>query len=282
MEKLFSLFTEGWIILELDLNGINADSLVQMLRASFTLENWDGILQIADRLYSEINQFYSIYQREHADGQKVCNFGLKRSIVYYFGYSMCLKGIALEKLGRYDEARECISKYEDLGWINGMNAEGCAEVEYYREIALANLHVIELNEGNTTALPDYLVFLRHNEEEILPGMIYILESAIKHKYNVDEVLIEFKEQIDSMGEYYITKRNIRYYIDYIYLKAKYYYINGNIYDSINSLLYSLASSVKLKDDTGFRKSAVLFEKLRNQTTSGQLDEYLCLMEQILD
>lgn len=191
--------------MELDLNGINADSLVQMLRASFTLENWDGILQIADRLYSEINQFYSIYQREHADGQKVCNFGLNRSIVYYFGYSMCLKGIALEKLGRYDEARECISKYEDLGWINGMNAEGRAEVEYYCEIALANLHVIELNEGNTTALSDYLVFLRHNKEEILPGMIYILESAIKHKYNVDEVLIEFKEQIDSMGEYYITK-----------------------------------------------------------------------------
>lgn len=145
--ETFFVFTEGWIILELDLNGINADSLVQMLRASFTLENWDGILQIADRLYSEINQFYSIYQREHADGQKVCNFGLNRSIVYYFGYSMCLKGIALEKLGRYDEARECISKYEDLGWINGMNAEGRAEVEYYCEIALANLHVIELNEG---------------------------------------------------------------------------------------------------------------------------------------
>ncbi|WP_419885961.1 DNA-binding protein [Paenibacillus sp. B-A-8] len=267
--------------MELDLNGINADSLVQMLKASFTLENWDGILQIADKLYSEINHFYSINQRESTDGQKESDFGLKRSIVYYFGFSMCLKGIALEKMGRYDEARVCISKYEELGWINDMDAGGWAEVEYYSEIARANRYVIDLNEGNTEVLPDYLVFLRHNNEELLPGMTHILESAIKHEYNVDEVLIEFKEQIESMEEYYETNRNIRYYLDFIYLKAKYYSLNGNIYDAINMLSYAMASSVKFKDDTGFRKSAALFEKLRNQTTPEQLDKYLGLMEQIL-
>lgn len=111
--------TEGWIILKLDLVGINADSLVQMLKASFTLENWDGILQVADQLYNEINKYYEINQRERADGKEISTFGLNRSIVYYFGYSMSLMGIALEKMGRYDEARACITKYGELGWING-------------------------------------------------------------------------------------------------------------------------------------------------------------------
>ncbi|WP_169834456.1 DNA-binding protein [Paenibacillus donghaensis] len=270
--------------MELDLNGINVDSLVQMLKASFTLDNWDGILQIADRLYTEINTFYNVNQQEHARGQKVSRHGLKRSIVYYFGYSMCLKGIALEKLGRYNEARECVAMYEELGWINGMDEERWAEVEYYREIAKANRYIIELREGNISVLPDYLVFLRKNEEEVLPGVLYILDSAIKHGYNVDHVLEEFREQIDSMGEYYETKRNVRYYIDYIYQEARYYSIQGKMEYAIDTLLRSLESSVKLKDDTGFRKSAALFELLRNQNqaTSDQLDKYLSLMEQILD
>ena len=267
--------------MELDLKGINADSLVQMLKASFTLENWDGILLIADRLYTEINHFYSINQRERAEGQQVSVFGLKRTITYYFGFSMCLKGIALEKQGYFDEARECITKYEDLGWINGIDAEGWVQVNYYRRMAQANRYVIELHEGNTSVLPDYLAFLRQNEKEVLPGVLYILDSAIKHEYNVDHVLDEFRDQIEKMSEYYETKRNIRYFIDYIYMTARYYSLQGKIPDSINKLLHSLETSVKLKDDTGFRKSAALFEKLRNQATSDQLDKFLGLMEQIL-
>ncbi|WP_159067686.1 DNA-binding protein, partial [Paenibacillus ihuae] len=240
--------------MELDLNGINVDSLVQMLKASFTLDNWDGILQIADRLYTEINTIHNSNQQELPHGQKVSSPQLKRSIVYYFGYSMCLKGIALEKLGRYNEARDCVRMYEDLSWIHGKDEEGCAEVEYYREIAKANQYIIELREGNISVLPDYLVYLRQNEEEVLPGVLYILDSAIKHGYKVDHVLDEFRDQIAVMSEYYETKRNIRYYIDYIYLTARYYSMKGNMLDAINTLLRSLETSVKLRDDTGFRKS----------------------------
>lgn len=268
--------------MQLDLRDIHVDSLVQMIRASYILENWEIILQIADALYYEINHLYSIMQEEGIDRQDSNKFKLKRSVIYYFGYSMCLKGVAYEKLCRYDEARECISKYEELGWINLKDAESLAEVEYYSRIARANRYVIELYEGNTAVLPDYIVFLRDNSEETLLGMTHILESAIKHNFNVDEVLDEFEEQIDSLWEFYETKRSARDYIDFIYLKAKYYSQNGKVHESINMLSSSMSSSVKLKDDTGFRKSVALFEKLRDQTTPEQLEEYLGLMDQILD
>ncbi|WP_310551163.1 DNA-binding protein [Paenibacillus glufosinatiresistens] len=268
--------------MDLDLNRVNADSLVLMIRASFTLENWEGILQISDRLYSEILQFYEINQSERAIGQKVSNFGLARNIVYYFGYSMCMKGVALEKLGRHAEARDCIKKYEELGWVNGMDAEGWTEVEYYRNIAKANRYVVDLAEGKLEVVPQYVEFLRNNEEELLPGLIYILEAAIKNGYEIDDILNEYKDQIESMGEYYETKRNIRYYIDYIYLQARYFAMKGNITDSINTLLRTLETSVKLKDDTGFRKAAALFETLRYQAKPEQLAKYLGVMQQILE
>lgn len=268
--------------MELDLNGINADSLVQMLKASFTLDNWDGILLIADKLYSEINYYYNINQRERAAGRRVGHHGLKRNIVYYFGYSLCLKGIALEKLGRYDEARECVNKYQELGWINGIDDDGWSEVEYYREIAKANGYIIELRVGNFSVLNEYLEFIRQNEEEVLPGVLYILDSAVTHGFNVDNVLEEFRGQIEAKWEYYKTQRNIRYYIDYIFQISRYYALQGNISDAINMILVSLETSIKLKDDTGFKKSAALFEKHRNQTTSDQLDKYHSFMDQILD
>lgn len=131
-------------------------------------------------------------------------------------------------------------------------------------------------------MPEYVDFIRNNEEEILPGLFHILEAAIRYGYNIGEILSEFQEQIESMGEYFETKRNIRYYIDYIYLRAKYYSIKGNYHDSIYTLLFSLKTSVKLKDETGFRKSAALFETLRNQSSPEQLNEYLGLMQQILE
>jgi hypothetical protein len=253
-----------------------------MLKASFTLENWDGILLIADRLYDEIGAMYNANQRERAAGQKITSFNLQRSVVYYFGYSMCLKGIAMQKQGRYSEARATINKYSDLRWIEGMDEAGRAEVEYYRETATANRYVIDLNEGITSILPDYIDFLRNNEQELVPGLVHVLESAIKYNYNVEGILAEFQEKISAMEEYYETQRNVRYYSDYIYLKARYYSINGKTYDALNTLLQSLASSVRLKDDTGFRKSVALFEILRDESTSSQREEYKLVMQQILE
>ncbi|WP_052380745.1 hypothetical protein [Paenibacillus camerounensis] len=268
--------------MELDLNGFNADSLVQMLKASFTLENWDSMLIIADRLYTEVNTFYKMNQQERIGEKRVSCFGLTRNIVYYFGYSMCLKGIAFEKLGRYNEARECIAIYKDLGWIRGIDADGQEEVNYYREIAKGNQYIIELNEGNVSVLPDYLAFLRNTREEMMPGVLYILDSAIKYRFSVDHVLEEFSEQITAMAEYYEIQRNIRYYIDYSYLKARYFSINDKVDDALIIIVQSLATSVKLKDDRGFKKLAALFETLRGQATSEQLDKYLGIMKSILD
>lgn len=268
--------------MELELKGINADSLVQMLKASFTLENWEGILLIADRLYGEVVDMYNANLRERAAGQRITSFNLQRSMVYYFGYSMCLKGIALQKLGRYREARESIDKYSELSWITGMDASGLAEVEYYREIATANRYVIDLNEGDITILPDYIAYLRNNEEELVPGLIHILEAAINFRHNIDEILAEFQEKVSAMEEYYENKRNVRYYIDYFYLKAKYYSINGKYYDAINIILQSLESSVKLRDNTGFRKAVALFEILRAESTPSQREEYKLRMQQILE
>lgn len=262
--------------MKLDLDGMNADSLTDMLKASFSLENWDAMIVIAEKLFEQITIIYE------TNSDTMSQQKLKRTIPYYFGFSLCSKGIALQKLGKYPEARICILKYSDLSWIKEIDKTGLDEVEYYRNIAKANTYVLDLLEGETEVLQEYVEFIRNSdEEEILPGLITILESSIKYNYSVDWILKEFETNVNDIGEQESTE-NIRYFIDYMYLLATYHYKQGNIRDAINTALEVLLLSGKLKDDTGFKKSVALFEILRDHTDHSQQQVHKNIMTTILE
>lgn len=264
--------------MKLDLEGMNADSLTDMLKASFSLENWNTMIEIAEKLFEQIAIIYETSKYNDTLGEQQ----LRRSIPYYFGFSLCSKGIALQKIGKYSEARFCIVKYSDLGWIQDLDEEGNYEVEYYRNIAKANTYVLDLLEGETGILQEYVEFIRNSkEEELLPGLITILESSIKHNYSVDWILIEFDTIVKHLGEQE-TKENIRYYVDYIYLLAIYHYKQGNMSNAINISLEILILSGKIKDDLGFKKSAALYEILRDHANQSQQQVHKNIMKTILE
>ncbi|KAA1181366.1 DNA-binding protein [Paenibacillus sp. B2(2019)] len=262
--------------MKLDLDGLNADSLTSMLKASFSLENWGAMIEIADRLITQIAFIYE------TSSDTLREQNLKRSIPYYFGFSLCSKGIALQKLGKYPEARMCIQKYAELGWIKGLDDEGINEVKYYCNIAKANTYVLDLLEGQTGVLKEYVEFIRNSaEEELLPGLITILESSIKYNYSVDWILSEFEINANDIGARG-TQESIRYFVDYKFLLAMYYYKQENMCDAINTILETLLLSIKLKDDTGFKKAAALFEILRDYANQSQLQVHHNIMETIIE
>ncbi|CAH1055257.1 DNA-binding protein [Paenibacillus pseudetheri] len=261
--------------MKLDLDGLNADSLTCMLKASFSLENWDAMIEVADML---IEQIAILYETSN-DTMREQN--LKRSIPFYFGFSLCSKGIALQKLREYPEARMCILKYSDLGWIKGLDEEGNNEVKYYHNIAKANTYVLDLLEGKTGVLKEYVEFIRNSEEELLPGLITILESSIKYNYSVDWILREFEINANDIGARG-TQESIRYFVDYKFLLAMYHYKQENMCDAINTILETLLLSITLKDDTGFKKAAALFEILRVYANQSQLQVHHNIMKTIIE
>ncbi|MDQ0045784.1 tetratricopeptide (TPR) repeat protein [Paenibacillus polymyxa] len=258
--------------------------LYEMLQAEFSLDGWDAMVHIADKLHHSINAFYEEDQLRQAKGQPIIDTKrLKRSVAFYFGYSMVAKGIALQKMGDYSAARDCIEKYSELGWISGLDDEGKEDVAHFRMIANANTYVLNLLEGNMEALPEYVQFI-HNaeEEELLPGIITILESALKHNCNVDWALKEFEANLDALDGEYETEANIRYYIDHLYLMSLYHFNNGNIYNALNISLKGLRMSDKLRDDTGYKKINALFVSFSVHATKEQLNEYNVLNKTILE
>ncbi|WP_238656268.1 DNA-binding protein [Paenibacillus piscarius] len=260
----------------LELDGMNEDSLTDMLKVSFSWENWTAILEISDKLFELAIMTYGSQQQ----GMK--RHSLKKNIAYYLGYSACMKGIAYQKLGNLAESRKCIRLYEDMSWIKDLNQEVLTEVEYYRNIATANTFVIDLLEGKTEVLPDYVEFIRKGDkEELLACLITVLESSIKYNFSIDWVLDEFKEQLKELS-CREKQEDIRYYIDYMHLSAIYLYKRQKIHDAINLTLYILVISSKLYDGTGFRKIVSFYEHIRSHASAEQQESYRNIMKNILE
>ncbi|MGM1023568.1 MAG: DNA-binding protein [Bacillota bacterium] len=250
------------------------DSLADMLRAAYSIEEWQTMIYVADKLYSTIRERYDRNQYEQAQGKPESGTNLKRSIAFYFGFSMTAKGIALQKLGKQAEARDCVEKYAELGWIKGLDSEGDKDVIHFKNIAKANTYVLDLLDGNFDVLPEYVQFIHGcEEEELLPGIITILEAALAHNKNVDWALAEFESDLNALDGEYETDVNIRYYIDHLYLLALYNCRNGNFFNALNIATRGLRISDRLRDDTGYKKLNALFVSFKGQATLEQAEDY---------
>lgn len=260
----------------LELDGLNADSLTEMLKASFSLHNWTAMIEIADKLIGNV----AVIHGTNPLGLEATM--LRRSLVYYFGFSLCAKGIAYQKLRNYEGARECIIRYSDLNWVNLDDEESLSEIEFYKNIAIANTFVIELLEGNRDVLPEYVEFLRVNDpEELTAGLANILESALKFNYSVDWVLEELQSNVEKINEHSPIV-NVRYYIDYIHLLSIYLFKRGGFDYAINLTLENIVLSGKLRDIRGFKRAIAFFELVRTNANTAQQQEYHYIMKNILE
>ncbi|WP_342564251.1 hypothetical protein NST84_03390 [Paenibacillus sp. FSL R7-0345] len=263
----------------LELDGIAADSLVDMIKLSFSWENWPAVIEVSDKLFEVITITCETSQNIIGMPPKP---HLKRSTVYYVGYSLLMKGVAYQKTGQYAASRNCINQYKDLSWIKHLDEAGNAEVDYFKSMAMANGYVIELLEGNSGVLREYVRFLQALEKkELLNGMLTVLESAIKYNYSIDWVLDLFSDQIEEINS--IEKReDVRSYVDYKYLLATYLYRRNNITDALNRILDILQICSKLEDEAGFRKSIAFYELIRHRASDSQQEMYQGIIKNILE
>lgn len=137
-------------------------------------------------------------------------------------------------------------------------------------------------EGKVDVLSDYIEFIRKNDkEELLAGLITVLESSIKYNYSIDWVLDEFKEQVKELSSKE-RREDVRYYIDYMYLHTIYLYKRGKVFDTINLTLDILILCDKFDDGAGFRKAIAFYELLRCYASVSQQEIHQNIMKNILE
>ncbi|WP_256703834.1 hypothetical protein [Paenibacillus sp. FSL H8-0259] len=121
------------------LKSLNPEIIIEMIEMAYRFEEWDKMLDAAGILYSYAQCVYEERQYHKAKKLPVPLLGTARPLVYYFGFSHLMQGIAFQKQEKYGEARETIYRYAELGWMEDLGLEGLAIAEEFRGLARANL-----------------------------------------------------------------------------------------------------------------------------------------------
>ncbi|MFD1464236.1 DNA-binding protein, partial [Paenibacillus farraposensis] len=169
--------------------------------------------------------------------------------------------------------------YSELGWFSGLDKLGWEEVERFKLFAKANLYTNDLLSGKLSVLSEYVQFLEDNPEELLPGLVTIMETASLHLVNVDDLLERFSEKIEDFRNLE-DATNRTHYIRFSYHRAVYYTKLQRYPDCVGLILLFLTSYNTI-NDADFKKFVVLFEVYREYASSEQIEQYQNLCKELL-
>ncbi|EHS54846.1 hypothetical protein [Paenibacillus sp. Aloe-11] len=263
------------------LKSLKPDIIVEMLKMAVAFENWKKVIETADILYQCVQSIYEERQYHKAMKLPIPHVQLERPLVYYFGLSHLMCGMAHQNQGAYGQAREYIYKYAELGWMEDLEEEGMQVVEEFRFLAKTNLYAVDILSGNIELIEEYVAFLQDNLEEILPGLNTILQAALMYHLDVGDILHTFAEQINEFGSYEDIE-NVSYYYSYCYHLALYYRKYDRLQEAVGLTVEAMNLADRSGNDGHFKRCTALFESLREWATVEQIGEYRQILMQCLD
>ncbi|MNN02617.1 hypothetical protein D3C81_1152830 [compost metagenome] len=259
---------------------------VHAVRFSWTeVENYaDEMSELAEALYKR--QIWKSYE-----------FNPDRPLVYYYGKSYLFKAASYEYRGMFAEAKNWISKYADLSWFEGLDQQGLDEVNNLKLFAEANYINLEIKTGNRDRITEYVRFLEEHPNEIVEGLITLLESANRYHFFIDEILLKFSyeiEQYRNVGtDHWFPQRvvvssyskepsyNLRCSV-FFQNFAVYHFRKGLHREGLKNLLYSMALSVTLNSKDHIVNSMAMFELYRQFASEQQCQTYNKLCRKVWD
>lgn len=251
------------------IESIEVDSLIDLIKMAYAFENWEKVLTLSSSLLD-----FAMQVKNDRLGVRT-----KRHLVYYFGYGHLMKGLAYQKLKQYSKSVECILLYADLSWLEDSSQESVTTIADFKLYAEANMLTVQILMGNKNKVHDYVEFLQSNPEQILSGIITLLESAILYSYNIDKQIDLLTPHIKD-SSFYVEQVVASKYLSYKFLLAVYQYLNYSYASAIVNTLHNLIDSDKVKNDNFFKKSVTFFEVLRTKASESQLEQYSCILKRI--
>ena len=180
------------------LKAFNPDILVEILETEHYYEQWGKLLYTADILHIYAQRIYEERLYYKAIGMKMPLIKMKHPLVYYFGFSQQMRGVAYQHLGDYEQARESIYRYVELGWLEDLGTDGQEIARDFRLLAKMNLYAVDILSGKIEHLDDYAHFLQTYPNGLLDGLVAIMQTALCYGLNVDKQLSQLTHDINGI------------------------------------------------------------------------------------
>ncbi|MFD1175494.1 helix-turn-helix domain-containing protein [Paenibacillus puldeungensis] len=266
------------------------DGLSMLIRVYAVRFNWAEVENYAD----ELGQLaWTLYEKKT---WKQPDFHPKYPLVFYYGRAFLFKSGTYEYRGMYEEARKWIACYADLSWFEGLDDEAKAEVEQLKMFAKANYLCLDIKAGNLNRIPEYVAFLEAHSQEVVEGLITLMESANRHNFYIDEVIVKFTEQIECYKNFgrdhwlAVNEIDLDYsnqppyvfrYAVFFQNYAIYHFRKGSYEEGLTHILQSMEMSFKLSSrDLHANTSMAIYELYRQFATEEQNQKYTKLCREV--
>ncbi|MNI67718.1 hypothetical protein D3C73_1233650 [compost metagenome] len=132
-------------------------------------------------------------------------------------------------------------------------------------------------DGQIEVLDDYVEYISIHKGEIFTAIYYIIKSANKYNWNIDQILVRFSDYIpyrihhSEFGEYnqqIMTDQYARFLAE---LAA--YYLHNKRREGIRFILHSLECSSKINNDDIVINCVDLFEQYRYLASLEEKERY---------
>ncbi|WP_340388177.1 DNA-binding protein [Paenibacillus sp. FSL E2-0151] len=261
------------------LKSLKPDIIVEMLDMAVAFENWNKVMERADMLYQCVQSIHEERQEHRSEGVPAPHIHIERPLVYYYGISHLMRGMAHQKMGQVDQARACIDQYAELGWLEDLDEVGMLVVQEFRHKALVNRYALEIEAGQVELLEEFVNFLLEHPEEVLAGLKVITEAVVRHRWQIDRVLQVIEDQMLGDGSEMNSSNNDDMY-HYSYQRALYEQWMGRPQEAVEFILQAIRLADKLRMDRYFIRCTALLESLRKEASAEQIGRYRVMLEEM--
>ncbi|WP_053780081.1 helix-turn-helix domain-containing protein [Paenibacillus xylanivorans] len=254
------------------------DAIKDLANAYWGVHEWNKMFDLSQEL--ERRADLSMKQRKKRVTKAQYPFFI------YKAYANLLIANYYDYTKNYREALRYTDVYEKIIENQAKHFVDYEVIHKFREWAKFNKCLYNVMMGRKEVIPEYITYIEHSEEEILPAMVKILQSANRYQYDIDEVLIRFKAQIDakfsdvrSQGRYTVQSWHCRRVV--LFYELAFYYFNKKRFElGAVSLLISFELSIFVKDDVLISKCVNLYGQFKEYLSNQVHEKYNILIDDI--
>jgi hypothetical protein len=257
------------------------DAITKLLNINISLNRWDKVEQNAEKLLNKALKQYKLF------GNNNCNINTINPLIFYILYAYLEFGDVYFHLGQYSKALEYVEMYATANWIEDPDKKEKIIIKQFESWAVANRYMYQLMAGHIDILPEYVEYIAVRENEIFMGIYTILVVANQHKLDIDNILTRFSEHfLIKSYETPFSKKNekviLSQYTDFTKQLALYYLRRNNPILGVDFLLNSLASAIKINNETEILQCMAIYEQHRYLASAQAQDTYKLLIKEVLE
>lgn len=249
------------------------DAIKDLANAYWGLHEWDRMRDLACQLEKQSD----VAMRQ----TKKLTSKTQYPLYVYKAYSNLLIANYHDCSENYKEALRYTDIYEKIVVTYGIK-DNLIDRKI-RSFAKLNKYLYQVMMGVREVIPDYINCIEKDEAEILPALVKILQSANRHQYDVDDLLVKFKKEIAiQFNDTYLrggyTEQSWYYRRVILFYELSVYYFRRHRYDSgSKSLLISLELSIFVKDDAATLKCIDLYGEFKSHLSKEIENQYKTLI-----